>query len=504
MSDPTDPTAAPGPGGDVESRLRAHLHRRAQGARPRPDFDAVAQRAAAIGGRQRRALVAALVVALLLGPAAGFLAGRGAGGDGGGEVASGQGDGARAGDDPAGAEGDGAPEVALPDVATGRGYAGVSGNEMVGPVGPVGFGGFGGSTPPERLALRTSAEGVAIRVYRYTYDDPEYYGVMEAPPWAPEWQPSGDCTPAGSVAVGLSTELAVGLAFHELWPSVPGLSATFGAFGIDEQDPHWWLVVQVPDGVASVRATFGSGSVDEMAPVQGVAVLVGGAVTGGDDPWTPTGTLETFDAAGAPLQRLDLGPDVWQGLYSPYNDAGWQERCQPPPPPPPALPPAGEQPADVNAASAAVTVAIETVFDGSLTNDDRAPYIDDPTGVLPDARAEAEAAFPDAVGSARGIVHELVFTAPDTAVVRFEITTNMGNFADRFGEVKLVDGTWKVTAGTICAQLSLAGVSCPGVEPFPQPDPYAPYYDEEIADGRGVSVESGVAEASPATTAPAG
>jgi hypothetical protein len=490
---------------EIEDRLRARLHERADMARPEPDFDAVATRAARVDSRQRRALTIALALVLVAGPALGFVVGRGSD-DSGGDVA------ASGGDDPADDSEDAGDDVGTvapgaPGFA-GRTFASGAAGFDTG-VASEKFGGIsmapdGTIRPAERLGLRTTADGVDIRLYRTTYPE-GWNGVQEAPPWAPDWEPTGVCGPTGAAMAGISTELAVGESYLELWPDLPRATASYGAFGLEQSDAHWWVMLQTPPNVAEVQASFEGGATDVMEPIQGISILVGRAGEPGNDPWTPRGSVVLRDASGGTVEEIPLGPEIYSRGYSPWNDDDFEARCTPPPPPPPELPPAGEQPADVATASAAVTEAFENAFDGALTREERDEYFHDPTGEAREAGAQAGEAFPDAVASAKVQVKALVFTAPDTAVVRFDLDTSMSDFRDQFGEAKLIDGSWKVTDRTLCAMASYGGGSCPTVEPYPQPDPYAPWYgkgggcgpgaDCVIADGTAVLEDRAAAEA---------
>jgi len=65
--------------------------------------------------------------------------------------------------------------------------------------------------------------------------------------------------------------------------------------------------------------------------------------------------------------------------------------------------------------------------------------------------------------AATAAVREIVFTAPDHAWLRYDIMVNGSQyFTDRFGEAVLIDGTWKVANDTICRDVRLAAIECPG------------------------------------------
>jgi len=56
----------------------------------------------------------------------------------------------------------------------------------------------------------------------------------------------------------------------------------------------------------------------------------------------------------------------------------------------------------------------------------------------------------------------VVFTSPTKAAVRYDILIPNDNFTSRIGNAIFVDGRWKVARATVCTDLSLAGVTCPG------------------------------------------
>ena len=128
--------------------------------------------------------------------------------------------------------------------------------------------------------------------------------------------------------------------------------------------------------------------------------------------------------------------------------------------PTPTLPPPGPQPADPAAARAAVEHTFDVIY-GPSTEAEKQSVVDDPDHSLAPIRAElAAGTFKDAVESARAQIDGVVFDQPDHAWVQYTIVTSMGSFTQRFGEVSVVDGSWKIAESSVCRDVALAGVHC--------------------------------------------
>jgi hypothetical protein len=89
--------------------------------------------------------------------------------------------------------------------------------------------------------------------------------------------------------------------------------------------------------------------------------------------------------------------------------------------------------------------------------------IDDSRGVV-DAARQAQQNFPYEVSHDKYRVTEVRFTSPTAADVTYDILVlpSGPNFTERVGHAVLGDGHWKLTRGTVCADLALAGGSCDG------------------------------------------
>jgi hypothetical protein len=114
------------------------------------------------------------------------------------------------------------------------------------------------------------------------------------------------------------------------------------------------------------------------------------------------------------------------------------------------LPPPGLQPSEPAAARRAVSVAYWTAYDSRSSVKAKADSIDDVSGIptgLP--------------GGVRSQVHDIVFTSPTSATIVYDIYLDGTPMAsDRLGTARLVDGSWRVSRTTICADVELAYVHC--------------------------------------------
>jgi hypothetical protein len=103
-----------------------------------------------------------------------------------------------------------------------------------------------------------------------------------------------------------------------------------------------------------------------------------------------------------------------------------------------------------------ITDAFGIAYDANLPDDLRRSRLEDPEVV--------QAAMDDLpptidLTGVRAVVTDVSFDRPGRAAVAYEI---QGPFSStRTGEAVLVAGAWKVARSTVCADLALAGASCP-------------------------------------------
>ena len=291
------------------------------------------------------------------------------------------------------------------------------------------------------------AGGVRLRVYRADVERPGGSG----PPW---WEPPAWCFPNGVVQADVSNDDTVGIVNANVYAALPDgdVGGSLWAIGMAEGAPLWVAVVQTPPAATRVHVTFPGGGTDEMAPVDGIATLVHSAtLTDGTPYYSQVATVEAFDASGQFLGRGNAG--VYGAEASANKDA-----CVAPS----SLPaPGAEQPADVAAATRAVTDAFNVAHSNAQPDDARTAVIDDPTG-LPEIWAQnRQGPYKDQIAASVITLDEVVFASETKAYFRYHWDTpGYSSYGPRFGEAVLVDGTWKVTRASMCQDITLTGVSC--------------------------------------------
>lgn len=438
---------------ELDDRIRRSLTRQAGSLREQPDLDGLTDRITRRDRRRVRVLSIALVLALLAGPALWFVTGRGDGQTH-TDVASG------AGGDRVTVDDASSP---LPTVVLGE-----SGSEtMLTALGSatqvVGSLPYPGFTGPLAKSFDRNVDDTTIRVYRAAVDPPSAAG----PPW---WEPPPACFPNGYVQADVSTEDVVGIVSGALYAELPDASVggSLGAIGVAEGSPLWVVVAQAPAEAAVVRATFPDGHADEMEPIDGVAVLVGPASIGPDDP--------VDHEASVPLEALDGDGNSLGGgtaRSGGYFLAGLEESHSVSDPQnaecfgPQQLPPPGdEQPADPAGARAEIEQLFGVRY-SDLTDADRIARLDDPTGMREVYDRLVNSSYREQVLGSRTVFHDVVFLSATRAAVQYE-TEIPGYppqaFGLQFGEVFLVDGRWKLARESVCRDVQLAGITCPPAE----------------------------------------
>ncbi|MFT6291637.1 MAG: hypothetical protein ACJAR2_002242 [Ilumatobacter sp.] len=317
-----------------------------------------------------------------------------------------------------------------------------------------------GDSDMDLLTERLTNTGVVLRAHL----GPTWEQEQWIEPGTDGWQPPAWCFESGQVRIALGGGETTGPNVIDTgsvnWWSQPfkGRAVSWVTLGRVDGNPHRVIFVQAPEGTTEVTATFGDGVVDTAIPNNGVALLVaagapdstefsdGGGGTNYQD--QPDFTIEF---AGPELVIVD------QTQIGGWNDPEFAASCSPPPP---ALPEAGEQPADSDAAETEVAELMAGIYGDNEDIFDSLDFIDDPTGVAEARDQVAEGGFEEAAANAEAIVEELVFTTPVDAWFRYRIETTTGNFSERFGQAVVIDGIWKITRATICQDLQLAGGSC--------------------------------------------
>ena len=426
---------------DYEDRIRRALDVRAARAsmrNPSPRSSPTASPGAHAGAR--RALSAALVIVLFAGPTLGFVLGRGGGNDELRATAPRSGDGVTVGHPgalPKIANGSDQPVPPQEASSFAAGGSGSAASDLM----------FAGPSQPLARVYTRDAGGVKVRVDRADVERPGGNG----PPW---WEPPPWCFPNGIVQADVSNDDIVGVVNASVYAARRDgdVGGSLSAIGMAEGAPLWVAVVQTPAAAARVLVTFPGGGTDEMAPVGGIATLVHSAMLTDTTPYfSQAATAEAFDATGKSLGRGNVRVD---GAETGQNE----DACAAPA----GLPaPGTEQPADVGAATQAVTDAFNVSHSNAQPDDARTAVIDDPTG-LPEIWAQnLKGPYKDQIASSIVTLDGVVFATPTKAYFQYHWETpGYESFGARFGEAVLVDGTWKVTRASMCQDITLMGVSC--------------------------------------------
>ena len=328
----------------------------------------------------------------------------------------------------------------------------------------------------ELIAERTTTSGITMRAHLQDYGagaNP-YVGQFGS------WMPAGWCFPTGNLRISIVTATAVNISGAAWFSEPKGGSAisTFAA-GYAEGSPVYGAAVQVSAGITSVTFTTASGLTDTAPVVRGVALL---AVSGPIEQAFTT-TLTSADGTTSSQSNADLS--------LPYDGSDYAAACEPPPP---ALPDAGAQPADVVAAEAAVRESWNVARDFNNTDSAaRLARIDDTTGIADAWKALSTGEFADAAKTSSTTIQDFVFSSPTEAWFRYDVTTAMGNFTNRYGKALLGnDGVWRITRQTVCQDLGLA----PGSQCTPPVDTLYP--PSAANDPRYGQSDIGISEPRPA------
>ena len=136
----------------------------------------------------------------------------------------------------------------------------------------------------------------------------------------------------------------------------------------------------------------------------------------------------------------------------------------------PTLPTPGDQPADPTAAADQALASLRAVYDiTDVYSSEKREHIEDP-----DAYDKIRTALiaNDIVGPYMSNLdpqfRSAVFVSPTEAHILYRVGPS---YQWEIGRVLLIDGRWRVAAGTFCRDLSAAGYTCPGVVKDPAPGP---------------------------------
>ena len=309
------------------------------------------------------------------------------------------------------------------------------------------------------LAERVRDDGMVLRAHlgpnwgQYEAKfDADYFGEEED-----SWRPAAWCNPTADVRVAVAGGGVIDLGtvgwYHD--PYEGGAISSL-LLGVTDGAPIWVVVVQAPEGTTEVRVSDPNGVEDVTAPTNGVALLaLPGPDVGPKQVWSQRPTYEvTFDGGDDPVP-------VAAGEVGYVGDEGYRAGCYPPPA---GLPAPGEQPARPRAAKAEIVETMTALYMGGEPETDHL-RLDNTRGVDQARQQVADGPYVEAASTAEVYVEDVVFTSPEEATFRYRLETSAGVFLERFGDARVVDGTWRITRRTFCDDLSLAGGSC-AVDPW--------------------------------------
>lgn len=247
-------------------------------------------------------------------------------------------------------------------------------------------------------------------------------------------------------------------------------------------------VAQVDDQVTLARLASAGGQSDSMEPVDGVVALAielpaGEAV---DEPFEFDRFPMGVDLAGVSFELLAAdgtserisGDALFSGLAL-WNDPECIDAFDQPidtgPPetlPPPTVPSVdAELPLDPAAAEASIRAAMERLYTGLEHDDVLLGLVDDPSG-LDFLIDEVFARWPGGAFEEMTVeVLEVGFFSPVEASFVYRPVVDLVPEATegdvepqqwwwQYGRARLIDGVWKITRSTICADIEKSGIRC--------------------------------------------
>lgn len=329
----------------------------------------------------------------------------------------------------------------------------------------------GAKQAPTPIIARNTRDGLGLRVNLTVYgSDAEIRDDIPV-----------ECRAVGLLSIGVLDRQAVVRARAPL----PGSTTPRAVFAAPEDSSLLFLpvmlVVVTGAGSSEVRAEFPGGGTDSMEARGGVAVLAAEVPGTASAAWDEIKVSLRRDGSTTqlPVSNPDLAyraaGTLATGLPAPssrecaYSVSNLTPTSAPPPTAPPPAPTtttppvAGPQPANPSAAKEKVIKAFKTVWGSTTPAEQRAAFIDDPTGTGPPlARLFwTDKPPPREVG---WTFRDLVFTSPATAVARYDFIPpdpwSSRVLLDVAGEAHLVGGVWKVAGASVCQNLTLFNSHC--------------------------------------------
>ena len=308
----------------------------------------------------------------------------------------------------------------------------------------------GGPQDVQRLFVRTTAQGMTVRVYQ------GQQGLGSAPPCHGLGCPPPACVPRGSLVIGFSSEAAVGQGWAQLYArgNTQLQAIGTGGFGFEFNAPAAYVVAQTGRAVARVRVAFRGGGSDEMRPNKHLVVLAAslrraaGSIIQRSG---PSGTITAFDGNGKQVARQRFVPSSFS-TGQPAQCVGGLEQAFPAS--------KGDPPANEAVARYAITVLFATAYGPGLTTEQRSQHIEDGDVLLPVMKV-ATAKNPQYRDRLSAVAHEVHFIDATHAAVRFSLVLDGNPLISGIGRAVLVDGHWLVARTTYCGLTQLSGVWCP-------------------------------------------
>lgn len=216
--------------------------------------------------------------------------------------------------------------------------------------------------------------------------------------------------------------------------------------------PSFRIVINDGDGDAGERLR------DSLATLPGVTSVAapGTDVSVPAEPGAPQPGAASVGVVCFPTQGEDPAPDP-----GPPGEEPATPLPLPPTTAPTLPPPSGEEPADPEAARAAIIEAYTKATDGSLTVAERRAHIEDSDELGP-YLDRAAAPYRDAIQYQTVTLGDIVFLDAERAALVYTLSFG-GHLPPQtdVGYAVLDGGRWKVSRETVCALIMRAGVTCP-------------------------------------------
>ena len=308
---------------------------------------------------------------------------------------------------------------------------------------------------PASLALvysHTSTDGVQVTVFNQRADGTGPAPVYVAPASGPVEQDQG-CLTTTQLTVEISDVAAVGTSTEPLFQGASGalVDVQIGQIGTAEGAPATWVMAQVGSKATSVQVQFADGTIDQ-APVPSTGVVVLGhkgtalsALGNGS-----VAAIDVLGTGGQSLASYGLGTEdaVSTGSGAGAGAGGGAGGVGAAAAPTKLPAPGAVQPADPDAATAAVTHAVATVLGCKASPVQRLQFV---------AGGDVLETVSSFAGSATVNVDKVVFTSATAAVVEYQL--NSGQVSQPIGPLyaaaTLSGGGWQLTLSSVAPEIQV-------------------------------------------------